>query len=141
VKIRCIQMLVIIFIVSLNSSVSFSGETVDKDKVLHFDQSQAPLKELSFKHKHELKPVANDFRIVEISYLSNDLGERWAIATFENKSAGQRFLKNKSVVATFADGVQTNSFNLNETLKGNERLSKAVFFGVYPFPIVSVQIE
>lgn len=140
-KIRLEQKLLTIFITSLVPYVAFSSDINEKDRVLHFDQPKAPLTSLSFKHDDELKPTANDFRIVEVSYLSNDIGERWAIVTFENTSPGPRFLKNEAIVATFADGDQTNAFNLNETLKGNERLTKAIYFGIHHFPIVSVKVE
>ena len=125
----------------LVSTMVMSNEISEKDRVLHFDQLQVPLKFLNFKHDDELKPIPNDFRIIEAAYLSNDIGERWAFVTFENKSSGQRFLKNRAIVATFVDGVQSYAHNLNQTLKGNERLTKAVFFGIHQFPIVSVQVE
>ncbi len=132
----------IIFILLLNPLVTFSDElSDDKNTVLHFDQPQVSLNSLEFNYDDELKPTPNDFQIVEASYLSNNVGERWAIVTFKNTSLGQRFLKNEAIVATFANGDQANSSNLNETLKGNTRLTKAVFFGVHQFPIVSVQVE
>ena len=139
--IRFVQRLIPIVIISLGPIVVFSNEISVKDRVLHFDQLQVPLKSLNFKHDDELKPIPNDFRMIEVSYLSNDLGERWAFVTFENRSSGQRVLKNKAIVATFVDGVQAYALNLNETLKGNERLTKAVYFGIHQFPIVSVQVE
>jgi len=139
-KIYIVQIVVTI-IVSLNPLVAFSDELHGKDTVLHFDQTQTPLKSLKFKHDDEIKPIANDFRIIEASYLSNDIGERWAFVTFENTSSGQRLLKNKSIVATFVDGAQAYSLNLNEKLEGNERLTKAVFFGVHQFPIASIQVK
>ena len=140
-KIRFVQILVAVLSLLLMPLAVFSDDISRKDKILHFDQPQVPLESLDFEHDDELKPVPNDFRIVEVSYLSNDIGERWAIITFENSSSGKRFLKNKAVVATFADGVQVNSFNLDETIEGNERLTKTVFFGNHRFPIVSVKVK
>jgi len=128
-------------VITLNPLVSFSDEFHEKDKILHFDQPIYPLTSLSFKHTDELKPTPNDFHILEVSYLSNTIGERWAIVTIENKSNGQRLLKNDAFVATFADGFQSNSYNLNEALRGNERLTKAIYFGIHQFPIVSVTMN
>lgn len=142
IHIRCIQVLCIALSLTLLSTLALAGETFEEqNRTLHFDQPQTPLTTLNFKQKQALQPLANDFRIIEASYLSNEIGERWAVITFENKSSGQRLLKNKSLVATFADGHQTHAINLNETLTGHEKLSKAVFFGVYQFPIVTVQIK
>ena len=131
----------VIFIVSLYPLTAFSDDTLDVDKALHFDQSQGALKSLNFKHDNELRPTINDFRIIQTAYLSNNIGERWAIVTFENKSTGKRFLKNESIVATFADGNQSYALNLDEMLKGNEHITKSVFFGIHQFPIVRVQVE
>ncbi len=133
---------VVALILILASNLAMASDVLEENnRVLHFDQPQAPLTSLNFKQNQALKPLSNDFHIIEKSYLSNNIGERWAVITFENKSAGQRLLKNKSIVATFADGFQTHAINLNETLQGHDKLTKAVFFGVYPFPILVVQIE
>lgn len=135
------QKLLTILLISLASQTAFPEEIFEKDRVLHFDQPKSPLLSLTFKHKDELKPAASNFHIIEVSYLSNNIGDRWAVVTFENSSPGQRFLKNEAIVATFADGTQSHGLNLNETLKGNERLTKAVNFGIHQFPIVSVIVE
>lgn len=129
------------FIMSLLPLTVYSSDVLDVDKALHFDQPQIKIKSLNFKHDDELKPVLNDFKIIQATYLSNNIGERWAIVTFENKSTGKRFLKNESIVATFADGNQNYGLNLDEMLKGNERITKSVFFGIHQFPIVYVQVE
>ena len=139
--IRVIKKLISILIISISPVVAYSDEASIGDKVLHFDQPQAPLTALNFKHDNELKPDSNDFHIIEASYLSNDLGERWAFVTIENQSSGQRLLKNKEIVATFVDGFQSYAHNLNITLKGNEHLTKAIYFGIHRFPIVSVVVE
>lgn len=140
-KIRFLQILITVAAITQNPITVFSDEISAADTALHFDQPQTPLRSLDFKHTDELKPIPNDFRIVEVSYLSNNIGERWAFVTFENTSSGQRLLKNEAIVATFANGIQANSINLDEKLKGNERLSKAVYFGIRQFPIVSVKVE
>ncbi len=128
-------------VVSLGATMTYAEELHPTNKALHFDQPQVPISSIHFQHERELKPVANDFHIIQASYLSNDMGERWAFITFENESSGRRFLKNEAVVATFADGTQVNAHNLDETLKANERLTKAVFFGIHSFPIVHVGVE
>ena len=139
-KINLFQKMLILFMF-LYPLGAISDEFSRKNTILHFDQPQIPLSSLKFKYDHELKPSPNDFRIIEVSYLSNKMGERWAIVTFENTSSGRRSLKNESIVATFANGTQSNARNLNESLKGHERLSKSVYFGIHRFPIVSVNVE
>lgn len=138
-----IQLSVMILFINLFASGAMADEYSNAytDTILHFDQPHSLIEPLYFKHDDKLKPVANDFRIVRASYMSNRIGERWAIITFENKSSGQRLLKNEAVVATFADGYQTNAHNLNEIVKGNEQRTISVFFGKQQFPIVAVQVE
>lgn len=140
---RILQLPLVILFSHLFSSFSIADEYSIKqaDTILYFDQPQSSIEPLYFKHDDELKPVANDFRIVKASYLSNKIGGRWAVVTFENKSSGQRLLKNEAVVATFADGFQTNAHNLNEILKGSEQRTISVFFGNQQFPIVSVKVD
>ena len=140
-KNRFMPLLAIGFITSFSPLTALADEFSRKDTVLHFDQPQVPLNSLEFDIDEELLPVPNDFRIIEASYLSNDMGERWVIITFENTSSGQRFLKNEAIVATFADGYQAYEVNLDETIKGNQRLTKAVLFGIHKFPVLKVQVE
>ena len=138
-----VRLSVIILFINLLSSASFAEEYSNTytDTVLNFDQPHSLIQPLHFKNDDKLKPVSNYFRIVKSSYMSNRAGERWAIITFENQSSGQRLLKNEVVVATFADGFQSNAHNLNEILKGNEQRTISVFFGNQKFPIVTVQVE
>lgn len=121
--------------------LAWSGDGPNRDSMLHFDQPQAPITSLEFKQTDPLRPASNDFQIVEASYFSNKLGERWAIVTFENTSTGRRFLKNDAIVATFANGSQAYAQNLDETFKGSERMTKSVFFGIHKFPIVEVRVD
>jgi hypothetical protein len=113
----------------------------DIDTILHFDQPHPLLNSIEFKFKDELKPKQNDFRLIQASFLSNNIGERWAIVTLENTSLGQRLLKNESIVAIFADGSQGYAHNLDEKLEGKGQLTKAVTFGVHTFPILNVTVE
>ena len=111
------------------------------DKVLYFDNDPKGIKHLKFDQFDPLIPRINNFEIIEISYLSNNRGERWALMTLKNESAGQRILKNDNVVATFADGSQRFATQLGEKFSGSEVLTRAVFFGVHRFPIVKVSVD
>lgn len=138
---RIVHMLVTGLVIFSSTYMAFGSDLSEADRVLHFDQPHPPISSPYFQQQRELKPMPNDFRIVEASYLSNNIGERWALITFENSSSGQRVLKNESIVATFADGNQSRGYNLNEVIKGNERLTKSVFFGIHQFPIIKVEVD
>ncbi len=109
--------------------------------VLTFDQSPTVSGAIDFDQDDPLYPTRNDFEIVQFAAMSNELGERWALMTIKNTSAGQRFLKNKNLVATFADGSQSYAAGLDEMLKGKQQLTKTIFFGYSKFPILSVVAE
>lgn len=140
-QLRFQKIITVISILYLYPFAAVSDEPYYTDRALHFDQPQSPLNSLNFKHDNELRPSPNDFRLIEAYFLSNNIGERWAVITIENTSPGKRFLKNEFIIATFANGNQTTGFNLNETLKSNERLTKSVFFGIHQFPVVNIKME
>ena len=111
------------------------------DSILFFDQQTVPFDSLNFQRDRDLLPEPSDFRIVASSFLSNELGERWALITFENQASGQRLLKNEAIVATFADGYQRHSMNLDQVVKGGDVVTLSVSFGVRRFPIVGVSMR
>ena len=106
---------------------------------LHFEYQLKLNEPTHFKRSDALVPANNDFEILEAVVMSNDLGERWAVITLQNRSTGQRLLKNENVVATFADGSQSFAKNLDAVVKGKQKLTQAVLFGYSKFPILTIQ--
>lgn len=124
-----------VFTLALNKH---AGASENEDNNLHFDsftQSRAPL---YFSKDDALAPRESDFKLLGVSFLSNEKGDRWALISLENTARGQRILQNKMLLATFADGSQAYASGLNKTLQGSERFSKSVFFGNNQFPIVNI---
>lgn len=113
---------------------------VQPGQILQFDSVRAGDSELRFdRGTRHLVPEAGPFRLTEYHAMSNDLGERWALVTVVNTENANRFIKETHLVATFADGTQRRAQNLNDPVGPLERLSKAVFFGHSPFPLVKVE--
>ncbi len=111
------------------------------DKTLFFDQPSSAIQHQEFNDINPLEPDKNDFQIVEISHLSNNLGERWTLITFKNSASGQRIIKNEHVIATFANGSRRAAKNLKATLAGGALLTQTVFFGTHKFPIIKVTVN
>lgn len=111
------------------------------EHILHFDDVQKDFQELHFQDEDKIKPGPSVFEIVDKYYMSNGLGERWAVMTIKNTSAGKRLLKNDNIVATYANGDQSYAQNLDETLDGNEIVTKAVLFGMHKFPILHIETK
>ena len=124
-----------------NLAVTFPNDEIDQNTVLVFDEPRFLTDQLAFKHRYELKPKKNDFQLVDRAFMSNKIGERWAIATIKNLASGRRSLKNDHVVATFADGSQSTAKNVNVTFAGGELLTVPIFLGVHKFPLVRIQTE
>jgi len=121
-------------------SHALSGMQVMAD-TLHFDETQIEGSKFQFDNADAVKPEPNDFELLNYSLLSSESGERWAIITIENTSAGRRILKNEHVVATFANGNRSRAISLNERFKPGEVITRAVSFSHHPFPIVSVDVK
>lgn len=126
---------------ALAEPVGLHRHIEDKDIILHFDQPPAPINQFKFKQSDRLKPTRNNFRLIEAMFMSNNIGERWAIVTIENTSSGKRFLKNDHIIATLANGEQSQAFGLDDTFEGGEVLTKTIHFGDHKFPIVQVQFK
>lgn len=88
-----------------------------------------------------VEPLANDFRLIEVAFMSNNTDERWAIVTPQNTSSGKWLFKNDHIVATFSNGGQSRAFDLVETLDGGENLTNAVHFGTHKIPVIQVRFE
>jgi len=125
----------------ISHHVLMASEIATEDLILHFDDVQRTIKELHFKDDTKIKPEKGVFEIIEKYLMSNGLGERWAVVTIKNTSAGKRLLKNENIVATHADGSQSNAQNIDETLDGNDILTKAVLFRVHRFPILTIEVR
>ncbi|WP_126456949.1 hypothetical protein [Sulfuriflexus mobilis] len=127
--------------ITLAGQSGLPGNIENEDIILHFDQSRIPIDNLNFRQRNRLKPSKNDFRLVEMSFLSNNIGERWAIVTIKNTSQGRRFFKDDNIIATLADGSQSRASGLDEALEGGELLTRAIYFGIHKFPIVKLELE
>ena len=109
---------------------------------LYYEQPRGQAEQFHFEDEQHLriKPEPNDFRIEDYTLMSNELGERWALVTFRNTSTSNRLLKNEHLVATLADGRRVRALNLDERLDGGQLYTQAVFFGVWKFPILFLEM-
>ena len=138
---KSIRSLVIVpgLLIFLFPNWAFAEDVAGKERIMQFDQTKVT--HPRFRFENELKPKPNGFELREAAFMSNEIGERWAIITVENTSSGRRFLKRENIVATFADGSQVNPSHLDENARGGELLTKTIFFGVRKFPIVKVDVR
>jgi len=130
---------ILLLVMTVNYRTASADDILIDDHILHFDDIQENFQNLNFKDEKKIRPGSSVFEIIEKHFMSNGLGERWAVVTIKNTSPGKRLLKNENIVATHANGSQSIAQNLDEALDGNEILTKAVLFGIHKFPILTIE--
>lgn len=94
--------------------------------------------ETSFPNDKELFPQESDFEVINYLLMSSESGERQALVTLKNLSAGSRIFKNEQILALFADGRRRTPLTTTQSFEGHETLSVILSFGVSRFPILEV---
>jgi hypothetical protein len=145
-NINLVKNFLICFVITLvsyevNADDSSDGSQGMDDEYLLFDDNTPKFDWYSFKAKEteRLKPKANEFRMINYSPMSNKIGERWVLVTLRNTSTEQRFLKSEYLVATFANGEQTNPGFVDHKVDGGGVITRTIYFGINKFPIVLLE--
>ncbi len=118
--------------------ISFKGYS-SEDEALTIDKVVTSNFELSFPNDKNIKPQGSDFELINYVVMSNLIGERWAVLTLKNKSAGNRMLEKQHIMALFADGSRNYPAEIKLNFEGKETQSITVSFGENKFPILSIQ--
>ncbi|WP_366942489.1 hypothetical protein [uncultured Shewanella sp.] len=124
----------------LLSLISFSASSTENE-ALNVDQVSVSASDLSFPNDRNIQPSRSDFFIKNYVLMSNDLGERWALITIKNNSAGRRTLSEKHILALVADGERIFPHDFSHSFKAHETLSITIAFGQNKFPILSVYTQ
>ena len=137
-----IVMISFIFAIPVESSVAeiYKKRSHKDQSALRFDDVLVRITEYHFKEEDKIEPAPSAFAIVNYAPMSNELGDRWALVTVRNTSSGGRFLRNKFMVARFANGTRAEARNLDDRVDGGGIYSKAVFFGYSAFPIINIEV-
>ena len=140
-KKKSVYFVIITLMVLGNPLIVFSNDECVHDTVLVFDPPGFLTNQAGVNSSYEIKPKKNDFEIVDSAFMSNKIGERWAVATIKNLASGRRSLRPDHIVATLANESQCRARNVNETFKGGEMLTVSIFMGIHKFPIVRIQSQ
>ena len=103
----------------------------------------APFKNTSLhcENKARIKPAKNDFELVDYSFMSSEAGERFALVTLKNPSAGVRILNHEHIVVTFGDCSFTHPQPLEEKFSGGEVRSLTMNLGFKRFPALQLNLQ
>jgi hypothetical protein len=125
------------YVISTLVFMTFSS-LANEAEVLTVDRVVSSNLELAFPNDKNLSAKPSDFELVNYVIMSNELGERWAVLTLTNTSAGNRTLEHDHLMALFADGERKNPLELKLNFAGRETQSITVSFGQSKFPILSI---
>ena len=88
--------------------------------------------ELAFPNDSNIQPSESDFRVINLALMSNEAGERWAVATIKNT------LTQRDLMALTANGQRIHPREISQSFNGDETISLVVNFGEIKFPLLSV---
>jgi hypothetical protein len=94
--------------------------------------------ELAVPNDSNIQPSESDFRVINLALMSNEAGERWAVATIKNMSSGRRTLTQRDLMALTANGQRIHPREISQSFNGDETISLVVNFGEIKFPLLSV---
>ena len=124
----------IVFLFALLLSFSLTA----KEEVLTLDRVVPNNFELAFPNDDNIEPVLSDFKVKNAILMSNELGERFAVVTIENRSSGSRNLNQKHLMAQVSNGERISPQAFSQTFNGGETLSLTINFGENKFPLLNV---
>ncbi|MCR6653392.1 MAG: hypothetical protein NVV73_18680 [Cellvibrionaceae bacterium] len=116
----------------------FAAPVSAQDDALMIDQSVGADVKLAFPNERNIQPRSSNFQVVNYVPMSNEQGERWAIVTLKNTSAGSRIFESQYLMGLFADGDRRAPSEFKQTIEGNEVVSVTLSFGRHKFPLLNV---
>lgn len=108
------------------------------DDVISVDRAIPYSSELAFPNEQNLAPEISDFSVNNVTLMSNDAGERWAVLTITNDASGRRTIQHKHLMGLVANGERVHPAEFSQSFNGGETLSLTVYFGESKFPLLSV---
>lgn len=137
---RFCAVLCLLMVLASSQQPAIAGD-FSTDETLIFEQSPSINSPIRFTHESPLIPDNNDFELLHWQFMSNRIGERWAMITIKNTASGQRIFVRKDIVATFANGQQSFPVTeYSEKFQADEVKTLTIYFGERRFPLAFVSI-
>ena len=93
---------------------------------------------LSYPNESNKQPLQSEFKLLQSIFMSNRVGERWAVITVKNTASGNRSLEHKHLMAIFADGQRHSPEPFKINVAAQQARSITVYFGQNQFPLLVV---
>jgi len=114
------------------------AEPLNPHTTLRFESSPFKDKPVFCEDDEAVYPDKSDFSILEYVLMSSDSGERFALITLVNKSAGQRIFTQDHVVAILGNCKTVRPMPIEKRFASAETLTLRVAFGIHKFPILKI---
>lgn len=108
-----------------------------KEAALFMDKKIPDTEKLKIKESDHWLPKAGDFELVSYQLMSNSCGERFALVTIKNISAGTSAIKPGNIVALMMDGTKRVS-QTKKRIDGFKMVSFTMSFGKNKTPIAKL---
>ncbi len=113
-------------------------ETTELNKNLFFDKQVAKEMAIQFEIEEDLYPTRSSFEIVEFAFLSNEAGERWALAVVYNNVREPRTFTENQLIGFFASGEHRSPQKLSTRIEGGKSETIMIPFGKSNMPLVKL---
>jgi len=127
-----------IVIALISFFIAYQANAVDASKEVLQIENAAFKDKPVFCEEDILDIKRNDFKLTDYELMSSESGERYALVSIKNISAGRRILREKNLVAIFSNCTSLYPQKIEQTLAGNETLTKKIYFGKNKFPIIKI---
>ena len=127
-----------IVIALISSFIAYQANAVDASKEVLQIENAAFKDKPVFCEEDILDIKRNDFKLIDYELMSSESGERYALVSIKNTSSGRRILREKNLVAIFSNCTSLYPQKIEQTLAGNETLTKKIYFGKNKFPIIKI---
>lgn len=118
----------------------FAEPPATESLVVSFDEVVISQGNLAFdSDRNVLRPSLSEFEIEYQRFLSNDLGQRFALITFSKKKNMLRSISERDIVGVLANGQRLYPIKLEGETQIGSRGSIFVHFGKHQFPLVDLE--
>jgi len=93
---------------------------------------------IRFEIEEDLYPTRSSFEILDFAFLSNEAGERWALAIVYNNVREPRTFTENQLIGFFASGEHRGPLKLATRIEGGKSETIMIPFGKSKMPLVKL---
>lgn len=119
---------------------AFSKPGFPADHVVSFDEVLIAEDQIVYeRNSKDLRPRLSEFQVSYRRFLSNDVGERFALVTFTKETGILRIVDEQDIVGILANGERLYPISIDGETRIGSRGTALLNFGPNKFPLVGVE--